>query len=108
MHQVQQLAALYKEAGLRHQTIKSLDQIFELSIKIKNMEEQLIQHLSRLQTPDLRAALNIDSDDAIVLHYDVYRASHRIMEWFNTYLSQSQRAALSAYMNIGKGGMAHE
>lgn len=104
--EIYELTRLYKESGLRNQAIRTISEVFLISLNIRTMEEQLAQHLYRLQTPDLTAALSIDSDDKLVLNFDIYRVNKRIMEWFNTYLSQTQRLALTKYMNIQTEGMA--
>lgn len=100
------LAALYKEVGLVKQALRTIYHICQKVTQIHTMEQQLEQHLLRLQVPDLTAALAIDADDHIILQFDIYKINHRLIEWFNTHLSMSQRLLLEKYMNIAQGGVA--
>lgn len=103
--QVMTIAELYRDCDLRDMTLKAVSEATELTFQIHRMEEQLAQHLQRLQLADLRACLDIDADDALVLSYDIARANDKLIHWFNTQLSHSQRLMLSQYMGIQKGGV---
>lgn len=105
MGELMQLGSLYRECGLKQQCLKTAQRITDLTTEIHTMEKQLEQHLHRLQVPDLLASLSIDADDALVLSYELARANQRLIEWFNTQLSNSQKLLLSQYMGMSKGGV---
>lgn len=105
MHQLQAMAELYRDCGLRDMALQTAVNITDLTVKIHHMEEQLGQHLHRLQVPDLKACLSIDADDPLVLSFEIARANFKLIDWFNTKLSANERMLLSHYMGIQKGGV---